>query len=169
MDQQRRREPKADEQSWPLGRLLSTAARMVEYDWNDWLASHDLTHAGLLALHALGAGPMTQRELAADSHVEEQTMSRVLRRLERSGHITRRRDPADRRRLVIERTPTGAEVADRVLQINVAERLVADKLADADGFRAELIGLIDALQADHDHRTATAHPDDRPPDVPARG
>ena len=46
-----------------------------------WLATHDLTHAGLLALHALQAGPLTQRQLAAANRVEEQTMSRVVARL----------------------------------------------------------------------------------------
>src|SRR5512133_1871829 len=65
-------------EDWSLGRLLSTAARLVEHDWNSWLASHELTHAALLALHALRHGPLTQRQLAAANRVEEQTMSRAL-------------------------------------------------------------------------------------------
>lgn len=142
-----------DAASWPLGRLLSTAARMVEHDWNDWLAQHDVTHAGLVALHALAGGPMSQRALAADSHVEEQTMSRVLHRLERSGYVTRERDPADRRRLVIERTALGAEVAEHVLREGVAERLVADRLDDPDAFRAELIRLVADLHAAREDRS----------------
>ena len=76
-----------DAADWSLGRLLSTAARMIEHDWNAWLATHDLTHAGLLALHALEDGPLTQRKLAAASRVEEQTMSRVVARLERAGYV----------------------------------------------------------------------------------
>src|SRR6187551_1077936 len=64
-----------DTEDWSLGRLLSTAARLIEHDWNALLTTHDLTHAGLLALHALQAGPLTQRKLAAASRVEEQTMS----------------------------------------------------------------------------------------------
>jgi MarR family transcriptional regulator, organic hydroperoxide resistance regulator len=67
-----------DLDDWSLGRLLSTAARLIEHDWNDWLAKHDLTHAGLLALQALQGGPLTQRQLAAANRVEEQTMSRVV-------------------------------------------------------------------------------------------
>ena len=50
-----------DAAEWPLGRLLSTAARLVEQDWNSWLAGRGMTHAGLLALHMLGTGPHTQR------------------------------------------------------------------------------------------------------------
>ena len=48
-----------DAADWSLGRLLSTAARLIEHDWNAWLATHDLTHAGLLALHGLEGGPLT--------------------------------------------------------------------------------------------------------------
>ena len=55
--------------------------------------TRDMTHAGLLALHALRSGPRAQRELAAASMVEEQTMSKVLDRLERAGYVTRERDP----------------------------------------------------------------------------
>ena len=97
-----------DLDDWSLGRLLFTAARLIEHDWNDWLANHDLTHAGLLALHALQGGPLTQRQLAAANRVEEQTMSRVVARLERAGYVSRVRDFADRRRLVITRTARGS-------------------------------------------------------------
>jgi len=137
-------------EQWPLGRLLSTAARMVEHDWNTWLAQHELTHAGLLALYALRSGPLTQRALATASQVEEQTMSRVLGRLERNGQITRVRDQHDRRRLVVERTDKGAAIADVALRGNVAERLVADRVADQVLFRAELVRLIEAIHADRD-------------------
>lgn len=134
-------------EDWPLGRLLSTAARLVEHDWNSWLAEQGITHAGFVALHVLREGPMTQRELAGHSQVEEQTMSRVLERLERNGHVTRRRDPGDRRRLVVERTPAGAGVADDAVRANAAERLVVDRVEDPDRFRAELVRLISAVRA----------------------
>ena len=92
-----------------MGRLLSTAARLVEHEWNAALARLDLTHAGLLTLHALVAGPHTQRQLAGLSYVEEQTMSRVLDRLERSGYVTRERDARDRRRMRSEERRVGKE------------------------------------------------------------
>jgi DNA-binding MarR family transcriptional regulator len=127
---------------WSLGRLLSTAARLVEHDWNDWLAIHDLTHAGLLALHALQAGPLTQRQLAAANRVEEQTMSRVVARLERAGYVSRERDATDRRRLVITRTGRGAEIFARVQNDEVSDRLVAQWIADPQQFRAELVRIV---------------------------
>lgn len=151
------RQPYPPEQ-WSLGRLLSTAARMVEHDWNAWLADHELTHAGLLALHALQSGPLTQRELATASRVEEQTMSRVLERLERNGHITRQRDRKDRRRLIIQCTKAGARIWAEASCADVAERLVADRVGDPDKFRAELIRLVEQPAANTDRPTRACFP-----------
>ena len=130
---------------WSLGRLLSTAARLVEHDWNAWLAERGLTHAGLLALDALQDGALTQRQLAAASRVEEQTMSRVLDRLERTGHIERRRDTVDRRRLVVSLTRSGRGVLDQIRSTDIADVLVAAHLADPAAFREELVRLVTAI------------------------
>ena len=130
---------------WSLGRLLSTAARLVEHDWNAWLAERGLTHAGLLALDALEEGALTQRQLAAASRVEEQTMSRVLDRLERTGHVERRRDTVDRRRLVVTLTPSGRHVLDQIKSTDIADVLVAEHLADPAAFREELLRLVMAI------------------------
>lgn len=130
---------------WSLGRLLSTAARMVEREWNAWLADHDLTHAGFLALHGLSHGPLPQRELAAASRVEEQTMARVVDRLERTGHVTRTRDPRDRRRMLVEQTPFGAETYAAVQRAGVADELVRAAVDDPERLRAELVRLVTTL------------------------
>lgn len=135
----------SDPSTWSLGRQLSTAARLVEREWNDWLAGHDLTHAGLLALHALEGGPLTQRQLAIASRVEEQTMSRVLDRLERTGHVERRRDTVDRRRLVVSLTPSGRDVLGQIRAADIADVLVAEHLQDPAGFRAELVRLVSGV------------------------
>ncbi|SDD25630.1 DNA-binding transcriptional regulator, MarR family [Auraticoccus monumenti] len=129
---------------WSLGRLLSTAARHVERDWNAFLGERGLTHAGLLALHALVDGPRTQRQLAAASQVEEQTMARVVERLERTGHVTRERDPEDRRRLQVRLTEAGRAAYTEITATEVADELVTAPLVDPAGFRAELIRLVRA-------------------------
>jgi MarR family transcriptional regulator, organic hydroperoxide resistance regulator len=139
--------PAGDAAEWSLGRLLSMAARLVEQEWNSWLASRDLTHAGLLALHALRSGPRTQRELAAASMVEEQTMSKVLDRLERAGYVTRERDPADRRRLTVRRTPAGEQAYRGAIDADVANTIVIARLEHPDAFRGELVQLITGLLA----------------------
>ncbi len=130
---------------WPMGRLLSTAARLVEREWNDVLARNGLTHAGLLTLHALEDGPHTQRELASLSYVEEQTMSRVLDRLERTGYVTRERDSRDRRRLVVRATREGARAYRTAARGGMADRLVSDRVADPERFRLELVRLVERL------------------------
>ncbi len=132
---------------WTLGRLLSMAARLVEQEWNGWLADRDMTHAGLLALHALRSGPRAQRELAAANMVEEQTMSKVLDRLERAGYVTRDRDTADRRRLIVQRTTAGERAYRGAIDANVANTIVAARLDDPETFRRQLIQLIIGLLA----------------------
>ena len=132
-------------ESWSLGRLLSTAARLVEHEWNGWLAERGITHAGLLALDALDEGPLTQRQAAAASRVEEQTMSRVLDRLQRTGHVERRRDTVDRRRLVVSLTRSGRDALDAIKSTDVADVLVAEHLVDPARFREELVRLVIAI------------------------
>lgn len=127
---------------WPTGRLLSTAARLVEHAWMEALARHDLTHAGLIVLHLLDGDPLTQRELAERARVEEQTMSRTIERLERSGFVARERDASDGRRRLVTRTPEGAAVFAEADSIE-ADALPA--LDDPAAFRAQLIELIGSL------------------------
>ncbi|WP_031168427.1 MarR family winged helix-turn-helix transcriptional regulator [Streptosporangium roseum] len=132
--------------SWPTGRLLLVAARLVEREWNAVLAERGLTHAGFLTLNALGDGPRTQRELAARTYVEEQTIRPVLDRLERNGHISRARDPADRRRVMVTRTPRGERTYTALLAGDSAERIIADRVEDPEVLRAELIRLISGIR-----------------------
>ncbi|NRG41218.1 MarR family transcriptional regulator [Rathayibacter sp. VKM Ac-2804] len=114
---------RADEDSgmdgWPTGRLLATASRMVEHAWHGALAEIGLTHAGLVVLHLLQAGPAAQKELAASAHVEVQTMSRTIERLEREGHVSRVSDPADRRRQLVSLTDKGVEAWQRAHRLEV--------------------------------------------------
>ena len=108
---------------WPLGRLLSAAARRVEQEWNAHLATWDLNHASLPVLVHLVRSPLSQRELAARCAITEQTMSRILARLERTGYVQRRPDPADLRRHVISITYAGRVVVGEASDPRVAEEM----------------------------------------------
>ena len=56
MEQESARPRLPDPARWPVGRLLSSAARRVERDWNAHLATWDLNHASHAVLaHLLGA------------------------------------------------------------------------------------------------------------------
>ncbi|MCU1414484.1 MAG: MarR family transcriptional regulator [Microbacteriaceae bacterium] len=129
---------------WPTGRLLSTAARLVEHAWIEGLEKLGLTHAGLIALHLLEGGPLSQRELAQRAKVEVQTMSRTLERLERESYVERETDPADARRRVVTRTVSGDDVWQK------ARTLEADLFPTASDnaeLRQALLGIIEATSA----------------------
>lgn len=119
---------------WPVGRLLSAAARRLERAWDAHLATWDLNHASLPVLVHLAARDVSQRELADACGVTEQTMSRVVARLERSQYVSRHRDGADRRRHVITLTDAGraaltAAADPRPAEDEVLGSLSPDRLA----------------------------------------
>ena len=126
--------------SWPTGRLLSTAARLVENAWAGALEERGLTHAGLVALHFLDGGPLNQTELARRAKVEAQTMSRTIDRLERLGYVQRAADPADRRRMIVTRTDEGAAAWASTRSL---ESEVFPKIAEPEELRARLREIID--------------------------
>jgi DNA-binding MarR family transcriptional regulator len=126
---------------WPVGRLLSAASRRVERDWNAHLASWDLNHASQPVLVILLRGPRTQAELAAMCDVTEQTMSRVLARLERSGYVTRTAHATDRRKHQISATDAGRTAVLAASDPATAEAMVTDGLTpeQVDQLRALLL------------------------------
>lgn len=137
-------DPRESMAQWPTGRLLSTAARMLEHAWAEALEQRGLTHAGLVALHVLDGGPRSQAQLAREARVEAQTMSRTLDRLQRQGFVERVRARDDARRHVVTRTDAGAAVWRE------AQTLEADlfpPLADPESVRAALLDIIAASSA----------------------
>ena len=135
---------RADVDSWPTGRLLSVAARVVESRFDEVLNGLGLTHAGLIALHHLADGPLAQRELATLCRVTDQTMSRTTERLDRSGHVTRAPDARDRRRTLVEITPTGRDVLAAARREERESEALLGAVEDYDHFRRQLITLIAA-------------------------
>jgi MarR family transcriptional regulator, organic hydroperoxide resistance regulator len=127
--------------AWPTGRLLSTAARLVEHAWAEALDKLGLTHAGIIALHLLDGGPLSQTDLASRARVETQTMSRTIERLERQGFVARQPDPADRRRHVVTRTDAGRRAWEQTRSL---EAEMFPKLAEPDVLRNTLLEIISA-------------------------
>ena len=128
---------------WPIGRLLSTASRQVENRWQEALAAHGLTHAGVIVLHFLTAGPHSQTELAVLAKVGNQTMSRTIDRLDRAGHIERQRDPGDGRRQLVSITNAGSLVfrATRTIEADLFPDVGEQKI-----LRAKLVQIIQAYE-----------------------
>ncbi len=134
--------------TWPTGRLLSVAARMVEHSWQEFLAARGLSHAGLIGLHLLATGPLSQRELAHGAKVTDQTMSRTVERLERAGFVARGVDPTDRRRTVVTVTEAGRAVHQEALRAEREDPQVLGAVRDYEAFRLQLVDLVTALGLD---------------------
>ena len=134
--------------SWATGRLLSTAARLVEQSWNNRLRDSRVSHAGVIVLSLLAGGPATQRELAGSQHMTEQTAGRTIAHLESTGHLRRTADPADRRRRVVEITDGGRALLAEMYTMSESftDEVIAASGGDVDGFRHTLIGLIQSFE-----------------------
>ncbi|WP_037600891.1 MarR family winged helix-turn-helix transcriptional regulator [Streptacidiphilus rugosus] len=85
------------------------------------LVDLDLTPSEINALANLAdGGGRTVSQLGAAAGVRPTTLTGVLDRLERRGHITRATRAGDRRSVLIELTPSGRATADTITQ-TVAE------------------------------------------------
>lgn len=132
--------------SWPTGRLLSTAARLVEQSWESVLRAHDLTHAGLFVLHAVATAPASQREIARTARVTDQTMSRTIEKLERAGYVTREPDPGDERRKLVTATAAGLGTYRRLIDLEREDTTLTAAVGDVSALRIQLLTLVRALQ-----------------------
>lgn len=152
-----------DIERWPTGRLLSTAARLVEHAWDENLRSIGLTHAGVIAMEVLAAtGPITQTMLAQIVRVQAQTMGQTLNRLEAHGHITRQRSSEDRRMHVVSLTDAGTDALERAVESE--QQVLAEVSIDTSMFRQELKVLVRELAG----RQAPAGVTSAAPYAPAR-
>jgi MarR family transcriptional regulator, organic hydroperoxide resistance regulator len=135
-----------DLEQWPTGRLLTTAARLVEHAWNERLVSIGVTHAGVIALGVLESqGAMTQANLAQLVRVQAQTMGKTLSRLESRGHIARVCSDVDRRSHAVSITPAGSRVLSEAQ--NVERTLIAGEGRVSNELRSHLQGVIRDLGA----------------------
>lgn len=133
-------------ETWPTGRLLSAAARRVERAWDAYLGQWGLTHASVPVLVVLARGSLSQREIAAQMHVTEQTIGRVLRGLQTTGHITRAPHPEDRRRHVVSLTTEGRDALAALDRAQNVEALIGSSLTAAE--TVQLRGLLIRMLSD---------------------
>ena len=136
-----------DRADWSTGRLLSTAARLTEQAWNERLRAREVSHAGLILVSLLVAGPASQRELAASQFLTEQTIGRTIGHLEATGHLTRSTDAADRRRRVVQLTEQGRAL---MAELSTDADVLTDTAVTAAGvdprvFRSGLQAIIERL------------------------
>lgn len=111
------------------------------------LVDLDLTASEINALANLADGRgRTVSELGADAGTRPTTLTSVLDRLERRGHIARGARPGDRRAVIIELTPSGRLTATTIRQAmaDLEDRALGGLDADAvAGLRAGLLALTE--------------------------
>ena len=88
---------------------LYAATNLMQRLYRPLLEPLGLTYAQYLVMLLLWAqAPMSVGKLRACLHLDIGTLSPLLKRMERSGLITRRRDADDERRVLVALTPLGA-------------------------------------------------------------
>jgi DNA-binding MarR family transcriptional regulator len=96
----------------------------------------------LVMLELFDASPRSVGDLGAKLVMDTGTITPLLKRLEQSGRITRMRDTADERRVLVELTPAGHALRDAVLvisdQVNAACQMTDEY---AEHLRRELDSL----------------------------
>ena len=125
---------------------------------------HGLSHAALNALAIIegNGAPIPAGAVGAQMHITTGTMTSVLDTLERNGYIERLADPDDRRRVLVDVTPTAQAVLDRLLP-----EVVQATTAALAGFSAkELDDFVDTLG--RVRQAIAAVPDDLGPVAPRR-
>jgi DNA-binding MarR family transcriptional regulator len=118
------------------------------------LAPLDL-HPGqeALLLELDRSGPMIQAQLSEALGCEPPSVTLMIRKLEAAGHIRRGPAPTDKRAALVELTPSGAALTERIKEAwcGLAEQTVAGLPAET---VAELPALLAAMTRNVDFRRA---------------
>lgn len=131
----------------PLGLTLTSAAKTVSRAFDDALAAAGGSRPVWLILISLKTGrPGNQRELADAVGIQGATLTHHLNAMESDGLVTRRRDPGNRRRHVVELTERGEEAFHRLRAAAVAfdERLRAGISAEETAAFEDLLARLRA-------------------------
>jgi DNA-binding MarR family transcriptional regulator len=98
----------------------------------------------LVMVELLGSSPRSVGELGTRVGMDTGTITPLLKRLEKSGLVTRQREARDERKVAVEVTPAGAALRDRIYavpdQINSACK-ITDARADEIREGLETMGL----------------------------
>jgi DNA-binding MarR family transcriptional regulator len=141
------------EQEEPIGLLLATIRRRLRQVVQAKAQGHRLSPQQFWAIVGIqDAAPLSLRELSELLRIDQPTASRVVATLTRRRLVRMAEDPSDRRRLLLETTSEGAELAARVRPIarELRAALVAGfSAAEVTALRGSLrkiLGNIDRLE-----------------------
>lgn len=140
----------------PLMHLVSVAGTAVTRHWNQLLErQHGVSAAGLNVLLMLAGGELTHVAVARRCRVRPATLTGVVDTLERAGLVRRTRSATDRRQVLLDVTPQGRRITDRVgTAIGAA---FPPTSAEHDPEQAAVIRrfLVEVITTHHDHDTVS--------------
>jgi homoprotocatechuate degradation regulator HpaR len=98
-----------------LPRLLLQARESVMAHTRPSLREHGLSDQQWRVLRVLGEnGTVETGRVAREAYILGPSLTGVLARMERDGLVRRERDPADQRRTVVEATPKGQKLVEKL-------------------------------------------------------
>ena len=131
-----------------LPRLLLQARESVMAHTRPSLREHGLSDQQWRVLRVLGEnGTVETGRVAREAYILGPSLTGVLARMERDGLIRRERDPADQRRTVVEATPKGHKLVEKLSRTVeshyhwMEKSLGKRKLAELYELLDEVIGL----------------------------
>jgi DNA-binding MarR family transcriptional regulator len=125
---------------WPT-LLMIKLGRITMHRFTEALEPFGIRPRHVAALIELrDGGELTQQSLCGQMHLDPTNLVAILNELEERGYATRRRDPEDRRRHLVEVSKKGIAVIDKVSE--VMDRVEDDLL---DGFEPAEREQLEAL------------------------
>ena len=103
-----------DDTQHHLGHLVRLAQQIHTRMWTNEVSS-DVTSPQFLLLSVLANSPdIDQRRATEGANLDRSTGAELIARLADKGLITRHRDPRDRRRFLLQLSPSGTELVQRL-------------------------------------------------------
>jgi MarR family transcriptional regulator, 2-MHQ and catechol-resistance regulon repressor len=115
-------DPELAQDTEELYDALEDLLRIYQFRDRDRICCFDISVSQCYALEGIvRRGSMTLNELAAYLYLDKSTASRVVDALERKGYAARLPHPSDRRVSLLEATPAGRELEEKIRESILAE------------------------------------------------
>lgn len=119
----KRSDPDLQRQAEAFHEALSDLVRAYLVGERGRIGCHDISLTQCYALEALlRRGPSTLNALAAELSLDKSTASRVVSALSRKGYVGRVAHPGDARAVLLDVTPGGRRLHDRIRHDRIRER-----------------------------------------------
>ena len=131
---------------------LYTASRLLTQAYHPLLSEHGLTYPQYLVLLVLwekDAQPVN--DIAKRLHLETNTVTPLLQRMEKEGVLLRERGAQDARQMIVSLTPAGRELKNKLAEVplTVGNAVICDRVTPE--MTPELFRMLDDIIAKLSH------------------